>query len=255
MLTGEGADEMFGGYKRYELWRKTSLQEKLSRVIPSALLPNIKPFLGIKKIKNKDAIVYSSVYKNLKYENKCFPSLEYKSGYRNKVSNRYDDFRSRLLAVDQRVYMESLLMRQDKMSMAASVEARTPFVHYPLAKVINSIPHHIRIPGNITKPILKNFSEKYLPSDLIYRRKNGLTLPYNEWLKDRLGLGRFIETIASNDSHLGNYASNKNVLHGVVENFKKNNTYIIPSMINLINIELWLRSLDDGIRKENVFID
>ena len=65
MLTGEGADEMFGGYERYQLWKKISLQEKLSKLIPLNLMPSIQPFLGVKRLKDKNAVVYSSVYKNL----------------------------------------------------------------------------------------------------------------------------------------------------------------------------------------------
>jgi len=255
MLTGEGADEMFGGYQRYQLWKKIFMQEKLSKLIPLGLLPSTQPFLGIKKLKNKDAVVYSSVYKNLENDYKYFPDLIPRSGYRNDISSKYDDFRSRLLAVDQKTYMESLLMRQDKMSMAASVESRTPFVHYPLAKIINTIPNHVRIPGKVTKPILKKFSEKYLPHDLIYRRKNGLLLPYNDWLKDETGLGRFLDLIASNDCRLADYAADKNVLPAVVREFKNNNIGIIPSMVHLVNIELWLRSLNDGIREGDMFVN
>jgi transposase-like protein len=77
---------------------------------------------------------------------------------------------------------------------------------------------------------------------------------YN-WLKDETGLGRFLDLIASNDCRLSDYAADKNVLPTVVREFKNNNIGIIPSMVHLVNIELWLRSLNDGIREGDIFVN
>ena len=59
-----------------------------------------------------------------------------------------------MMAVDQKVYLDSLLSRQDKMAMASLLRLES-FCHLPLFKLINKMPHKLRIPGGDTKPILK----------------------------------------------------------------------------------------------------
>ncbi len=168
VLTGEGGDEFFGGYERYGRWRKLSAQERVSRFVPSALLPRrARRFLGLKRMAGKDAACYASVYLDFPVMHRWFPALVPAPGLREHVSRRFRDFRDRLLAVDQSAYLESLLVRQDKMAMAASVEARVPFVHLPLARVLNRLPRSLRVPGGVTKPILKAIGERYLPHDLL----------------------------------------------------------------------------------------
>ncbi|RLJ04179.1 MAG: asparagine synthase (glutamine-hydrolyzing) [Candidatus Aenigmatarchaeota archaeon] len=243
VLTGEGADEMFGGYERYALWNKLRLQELFSKYIPSKLIPNKPPFMGIKKFADRDAAVYASVYHDLHSLHKMFPELVPGPGAREIASRRFKPFLHRLFAVDQTAYLESLLVRQDKMSMAASVEARVPYVHLPLAKILNSIPRKIMATGKITKPVLKSVAEKYLSRELIYRRKNGLLLPYSEWLKDPEGLGRYLEYLTDPNCRLAKYGY-RGVLNEVVERFRGGREKEMPWIMNLINVEIWLRTSD-----------
>ncbi len=245
VLTGEGADEFFGGYLRFAQWRKLVSQEKAGRLLPQSLLPSCRPFLGIKRLGRRDAAEYASVYNDFNAMHDLFPGLVPKAGFRGEVSRRFRDFRDRLLAIDQSCYLESLLVRQDKMAMAASVEARVPFVHLPLAQVLNSLPHSVRVPGAQTKPLLKAVGEKYLPGDLLHRRKVGLTLPYADWLKRDDGLGRFLPDLTDGSSRLAAY-TDRNRLVGVVERFRRGETTGMPDLVRLVNVETWLRSLPSG---------
>lgn len=242
VLTGEGADEMFGGYERYKLWRKLALQEILGKLLPANLWPNIRPFIGIKRYAKRNVAAYACVYQNFLSSHQIFPDLIPKQGYRDEATGMFSNFRSRMLASDQTNYLESVLVRQDKMSMAASVEARVPFLHLPLLKLINSIPNNIRVPGDNTKPVLKKIADKYLSHDLVHRRKVGLLLPYNEWMHDSNGLGRYLELLESSDSRLAQYSDRKK-LGLALKHFRNKNYKEIPNMMNLINIELWLRSI------------
>jgi asparagine synthase (glutamine-hydrolysing) len=173
---------------------------------------------------------------------RLFPALVPGPGLRERVSSRFSDFRDRLLAVDQSAYLESLLVRQDKMAMAASVEARVPFVHLPLARVLNRLPRALRVPGGVTKPILKTIGERYLPLDLLYRRKIGLTLPYKDWLMQPDGLGRYLDDLIAPDSRLGAYTDRKQ-LSEIVAQFRNGESEGMPDLVRLINVECWLRSL------------
>jgi asparagine synthase (glutamine-hydrolysing) len=171
-----------------------------------------------------------------------FPDLILRPGAREASAARFKDFRTRMFAVDQTSHLESMLLRQDKMAMAMGVEARVPFTHWPLARVINRIPLAIRAPGGKTKPLLKDIAEPFLPHDLIHRRKNGLRLPLRDWVRDRNGLGRYLECLTAQDSKIAQFANIKRLRHAV-NAFREGRHEAFPPFEQLINIELWLRSL------------
>lgn len=242
VLTGEGADEMFGGYSRYATWRKLAWQERLGRIVPKSLMPVRPPFLGLRRMSGRDAAAYASVTHDFMPMHESFPALVPAPGAREAASRRFDDFRDRLHAVDQTNYLESLLMRQDKMAMAASVEARVPFVHLPLARIVNAIPRAITTPGTVTKPLLKKLAERYLPKDLLHRRKVGLILPVREWLGDEDGMGRYLDDLTAPDCRLAAYADRVK-LRDVVDRFRGGAKTGLPDVVRLVNVECWLRSL------------
>ena len=244
VLTGEGADEMFGGYLRYGQWRKLAWQDRVAHILPAALLPPVWPFLGVRRLAGFDAAVYASVYNDFRKMHALFPGLVPKSGAREAASARFADFRDRLFASDQIGYLELLLVRQDKMSMAASVEARVPFVHLPLDLVVNRLPRDVRAPGGVTKPLLKRIAEKYIDRSVIYRRKIGLWLPYDDWLADARGLGRYLDDLVAPDGRLRAYAKS-GALELVVERFRRGERQGLPSLWTLVNAEMWLRSLGE----------
>lgn len=245
VLTGEGADEMFGGYQRYAVWNKTAQQERLSKLLPSWLSPSIWPFLGINRLRGIDAVAYASVYHDFRALQQIFPALIPKAGARERTSARFRDFRDRMFAVDQSAYLESLLVRQDKMSMAASVEARVPFTHMPLLQVVNRLKHSDRAPGGRTKPILKKMAEKYLPHDLIHRRKIGLWLPYQEWFRDPKGAGRYIDLLRDSNSRLAAYGDRKALNRHLDQSLAGDRSAGLI-LQRLVELELWMRSVETG---------
>ncbi len=126
--------------------------------------------------------------------------------------------------------------------MAASVEARVPFVHLPLARLANRLPRRLRAPGGVTKPLLKRIAERFLDRDVIYRRKVGLLLPYDDWLADAKGLGRYLDCLTEPDARLGAYAKRATLPTRSTDS-AKGERQGLPSMWLLVNVELWLRSL------------
>ena len=243
VLTGEGADEMFGGYERYKNWRKLMWQERFSKVLPTTPLPSCWPFAGMRRLGSLDAAAYAGVYHDFRFVQRIFPDLVPVPGARESASNRFDNFLDRLFAVDQTSYLESLLVRQDKMSMAASVEARVPFVHLPVLKVVNQLPHNLRAPGGITKPLLKRIAARFLPTDLVQRRKIGLWLPYHEWFSQDGDASHLLETLVDDGSCLADYAD-RSILKSVLEAFReKGNRHAGLLLQRLVEVELWLRSI------------
>jgi asparagine synthase (glutamine-hydrolysing) len=244
VLTGEGADEMFGGYKRYGIWRRLRRRGRLARRVPKALWPYLRRYREVERFATGEPEVVAAIYHDQLTLNDLFPSLVPAPGAREAEMGRFSDFRERMLAVDQSAYLESLLMRQDRMAMAASVETRVPFTHLPLARIANRIPPDIRLPGGETKPVLKSIAEEYLPRDLIYRRKIGLNLPLSEWLADENGMGRYLDWLTAPDCRLATYAAPGRITR-VVESFRAGRREGLPSLAHLINLETWLRSLAD----------
>jgi len=254
VLTGEGADEFFGGYDRYRIWKTTAQHARFAKSVPSFLWPLLQRYKFLKRYADFDAAAMSSVYSDTNELSALFPELIPKRlpvpGARGHAANRFSDFRERLLAVDQSSYLASLLMRQDKMAMSMGVEARVPFTHYPLAKVVNALPLDQRIPGGETKPLLKQIARQWLPNEVVDRRKVGLTLPIQSWLADDAGVGRYLACLTEGNARLGQYGLGGKI-KGVVENFRddvRNNNQIaggtVALLMHLINIELWLRSLE-----------
>ncbi len=245
VLTGEGADEFFGGYFRYGEWRQTRLRELLGGLLPRPLWPKLWPFKGVRRLAGVDAAAYGGVYDDFRTLHRLFPALIPRPAARENASGRFSDFRDRLFAVDQTAYLESLLVRQDKMSMAASVEARVPYVHMPLARDLNRIPRDIRVPGGETKPVLKNIAEAYLPADLIRRRKIGLLTPIGAWLADGEGLGRYLDDLTAPDCRLAAYTERRK-LRDVVDGFRNGGRSDPAVVMRLVNLETWLRTLPSG---------
>ncbi len=243
VLTGEGADEAFGGYIRYAWWRRLAWQERLGRLLPAPAWPAMQPFLGIRRLHGLDAAVYGGVTQDFRALHTLFPDLVPPApGDREAQSRRFRDFRDRLLAVDQTAYLESLLVRQDKMSMAASVEARVPFVHMPFWRIANALPRTVRVPGGATKPVLKAFAANLLPHDLVYRRKVGLRLPYEQWLADDTMLGRYLAHLTDTDCRLAAFGEPA-ALRNAVDGFRKGDPTHRANMFVLVNTELWLRDI------------
>ncbi len=243
VLTGEGADEMFGGYQRYEIWRDLRKYRRFARAVPKPLWPWLNRYRAIRIYADHDPAVYAAVFSDYLGLSDIFPELTIKPGARETAAARFHDFRDRIYAVDQTAYLESLLLRQDKMAMAASVEARVPFTHLPLARVVNRLPHALRTPGGTTKPLLKQFAETFFSREFVHRRKIGLTLPLADWLAVPTGLGQFLELLTDANARLTSYGDRRGIA-ALVERFRNGEATVARILVHLINMELWLRSLD-----------
>jgi asparagine synthase (glutamine-hydrolysing) len=245
VLTGEGADEFFGGYQRYETWPAVARKERIARLLPRGMWPDAWPFKGIRKLAGRDAAVWSSVYHNPEDMEAVFPDLIAAPGARGRASARFDALVDRIFAVDQMSYLQCLLMRQDKVSMAASVEARVPFTHLPLARQVNRIPSRLRAPGGETKRLLKTVAEKYLPTELVRRRKIGLLLPLDKWLGNPDSLGRYVDDLRNPNSPIRSFADGA-ALDRAIADFTAGGTALTGPLFRMVNIDVWLRTLSPG---------
>ena len=99
-----------------------------------------------------------------------------------KSDGQSDSLLTRLLYLDIKTYLVELLMKQDNMSMAASIESRVPFLDHVLVEFATRIPREVQIKGLAGKTILKKAMEDLLPHEIIYRPKLGFPTPWSGWL-------------------------------------------------------------------------
>jgi asparagine synthase (glutamine-hydrolysing) len=82
--------------------------------------------------------------------------------------------------------VDNILVKVDRMSMATSLEARVPLLDYKMVEFAFSLPSHFKVRGSVTKWFFKKAMEGILPNEIIYRRKEGFSIPIKNWLKDEL---------------------------------------------------------------------
>jgi len=175
LLSGEGADEVFFGYRRY--------QKLYSGSSPTDILFSnaLSPIASVEQ-------VYTSFSRS---------AIEASDRARllQDLSSRGFDRVQQISAYDLATYLPPLLIRQDKMGMAANLENRVPFLDHELVEFGFSLPVHLKIDAKESKILLKRVAEEFLPHDLIYRKKCGFAQPLGAWLKNTTGLGRYLALV------------------------------------------------------------
>jgi asparagine synthase (glutamine-hydrolysing) len=206
-LSGEGADEVFGGYQTYQADRYASM----ARRFPAALLK-----AGLKAA---DAIPVSDEKIGLEYKIKRFlagallPDDEahfywngtFSSAEQQQLGAKHasqplgslcaalaglpssSDLVNRYLFVDQHYYLpDDILYKCDRMSMAHSLEVRPPFLDHRIVEFAAKLPASLKIKGRATKRVLRELASKKLPTEILQRPKEGLDIPAHEWLRGPL---------------------------------------------------------------------
>ncbi|MBA6336425.1 asparagine synthase (glutamine-hydrolyzing) [Colwellia sp. BRX8-7] len=212
VLSGEGADEIFGGYGR--IFRSTddfTHQDILKEKTETAALFDKK--YGQQHFSSElEHFIYNYSYTkpvlkhNLLAKNVDWQTIELALNQRfeqsfNEVAA--SDYQTKMMYTFETVHLQGLLSRVDTTTMATSVEARVPFVDHRLVEFAFSIPNKYKLKWNSAqdqtlaktklsdqssevhdtpKYILKKMGEKYLPNEVLYRKKMGFPVPLDKWL-------------------------------------------------------------------------
>jgi asparagine synthase (glutamine-hydrolysing) len=208
VLTGEGSDETLGGYTRYAWTLLNSRMDRAYRAVtPSAMRSLVRNLIQSgplsatlhRKLAHTFLVRDGSSWPSLYYDNffSAFSAAEQESlltpqalstgrdAYAASMlawERSSGDLLHRLLYADMNSYLTELLMKQDQMSMAASIESRVPFLDHELVEFTARIPAKYSIEGMAGKFILKRAVEDLLPRELIYRKKMGFPTPWDAWL-------------------------------------------------------------------------
>jgi asparagine synthase (glutamine-hydrolysing) len=211
VLTGEGSDETLAGYSRYAFTLKNLALDKIYRgVVPNVIRKCVRdlirqsPLIGA-TIRRKlghtflglDASSWSSFYFDNFFSafseaeqtklltDDALQKLPRGAAYQHVLSyweNSNGELLQRLLYTDIKTYLVELLMKQDNMSMAASIESRVPFLDHELVELATRIPRGVQLKGLAGKHILKKATEDLLPHSILYRPKLGFPTPWSGWL-------------------------------------------------------------------------
>jgi asparagine synthase (glutamine-hydrolysing) len=160
-----------------------------------------------------------------------------------------------ILSVYQQSWLvENLLMKADKMSMAASLELRVPFLDYRLVEWANRQPIGVKIgrvgSRYVTKRVLRHFAQKRLPGQIIDRPKRGFPVPVCQWLKDE-EFSRWARGHLMGQSARLKYLFGVEHMEGQVHQAAKGNLEAANKSWRLIVLETWLREFDVEVAADN----
>jgi asparagine synthase (glutamine-hydrolysing) len=271
VLTGEGSDETLAGYARYPwmLWN-TRFHHIYRHMTPKAMRSWLREqvadsaWLGAdlrRKLQHtflgRDGDILSSFYFDNFYS--AFSASDQRSLFvdadRWKAANAYrnslhwwekssGDLLSRLLYTDIKTYLVELCMKQDNMSMAASIESRVPFLDHKLVEFAASIPARYKTRGLAGKRVLKAAVSDLLPDSIIHRRKMGFPTPFSGWLAGP----QFdaVEKTLLDSRTLGRGIFRPEAVRLCLSDYRAGKVDHTDRLWRLLNFELWQRIFIDG---------
>lgn len=199
VLTGEGSDELFAGYPRYripDLARKVRgipgpMRRLVASVTGDARLNKLDRFASVSA---DEALLYNSSYLRPEVVRELGPRLEARLDFRRAKlaeGGRLEalDTIGRVSLLDEETFLVGILHRQDKMSMAASIESRVPFMDYRIVEFANRLPASHKLINGSGKALVKAFARTLLPAEIVDRRKSGFGVPLAAWFRADDGLG------------------------------------------------------------------
>lgn len=206
-LSGEGADELFGGYLTYNANRIARQLRKLPRILLSAGLSAFRHWpvsdekIGFEyKVKRLLEGTLMSPARAHVHWNGTFADEEKSALLYERLPRtldqilgelaklpKVDDDLAPFLWLDQKYYLaDDILTKSDRMSMAHSIEVRPPFLDHRIVEFAATLPAKLKIRGSKRKIVLREMMKDKLPSSVINQKKTGFDIPAHEWLRGPL---------------------------------------------------------------------
>lgn len=268
LLSGAGGDDIFTGYRRhyalglekYWDWIPSGVLRATTDLISSlnqnqALVRRISKGLSVAGLNDdrrvasyfrwNSASTLSSLYaQDFKHGVESFdaalPMLDYLKTFSSDLSSL-----SKMLLLEQRFFLaDHNLNYTDKMSMAAGVEVRVPFLDKELVEFAAKLPLKVKQRGGEGKWILKKAMEPYIPSDLLYRTKAGFGAPVRRWIN--CDLREMVGDILSPFSIRSRGIFDPSAVAKLISDTESGRIDGAYTILSLLSIEIWCRSYIDN---------
>jgi asparagine synthase (glutamine-hydrolysing) len=265
VLTGEGADELFLGYNRYRVTAWNAAAGQAYRVAPRAARDAIRDSIGrwpalLRRYAGRTFLALEPGPRALFCENfSIFPTVVQRDllgdptllTARDPHSEALRYFADapggileRMSHADLQTYLVELLMKQDQMSMAASIESRVPFLDHEFVEYVTTIPSRLKLRGWRTKAVLRAALEDVVPRPILTRRKMGFPVPVGRWLR-----GPFwsvVQEFVLGPRALGRGLFEPDALRRLAEQHRSRAAEQGDRLWLLANLEIWQRIFLDG---------
>ncbi|MDQ1910392.1 asparagine synthase (glutamine-hydrolyzing) [Paenibacillus sp. GD4] len=272
VLNGDGGDELFAGYARPMVERLASpyrslvpapIRRQLHALLEGGGKPRLRSLSAMKQViragarSARDSFIFDRALRSSRSE---LYTAEYRSqlaGYHpDQVYQAVWDRAEAKDNVDQAMYgdlmtylPDELLVKMDTMTMAHSLEARSPLLDTELAEFSARIPSPLKTKHFQTKYLLKKLSERYVPKEVLYRPKKGFNMPMSAWLRGELN-GLVRETLLSEKLNARGYF-NRAVIRRWLEEHEQGKADHGQKLWSLFILELWFLMFVDGKLKRS----
>jgi asparagine synthase (glutamine-hydrolysing) len=255
VLTGEGSDEFLGGYPKHVLERYVRAYQWFPEAVRNGLFVPLFRLLPYGFRRAKTAAVNLGLGESDERLPRWFGALTHSErrqlltaqapGNRRTREIQFDtapgnSLLRRILYFDQTSWLpDNLLERGDRMTMAASIEARMPFMDHELAEYVSGLSDDWRVRGRTTKRILREAMLRLLPAQILERPKVGFRVPVNEWF--RTSMKEYLrDHLLGSDSRTRGYYQPQMLNRYLNEHMvgRQNHEKLLWSMLNL---EIWHR--------------
>ncbi|MEO8657027.1 MAG: asparagine synthase (glutamine-hydrolyzing) [Bryobacteraceae bacterium] len=260
VLTGEGSDELFAGYARYGhyLWNQKGM-DRYRSVAPPGLRRSVREWIGTSPLlsasmrrklghtffglgESLESLYLDNFYSAFSRAGQRALSLTveaspYDSYYDYWNARRQAPALERMLYADQKTYLVELLMKQDQMSMACSIESRVPLLDHPLVEFASRVPASMKIRNGSGKYIFKRAVEDLLPRGIVHRTKMGFPTPVRDWLRGAQAQPLYDAMLASG-SFLREYLDT-GAMATLVKDHQEGRHDCTDRLWRLLNLQLW----------------
>ena len=253
VLTGEGSDELFAGYPRYNIIAIASLMNRFPKPMTRSLGELLKVTGDHRLTKLSDNFNRTPLELTLRnsqfvpeYVARPLISSDIlRDGFRERSAlfqkaTAFADRSplSRMLYFDQKTYLVSLLNRMDKMSMAWGLEARVPFLDHRLVNFSHQVPARHKMRWFQNKRLLKKLALRYLPPAIVHRHKSGFGVPISQWFRNERFLGRYLDLLLERGfQNLGYFKSD--VVEKIVSEHRARKQDYGNALWALTNFAIW----------------
>ena len=268
LLSGAGGDDLFTGYRRHyaiqfeRYWSWLPYQVRLALEKMSHRLNTEQPFQRrIKKIFNGAGLDSNERLINyFRWTSDSLLQSLYSKEFSELLGNGdssapMKDFIAPLssntsqldlmLSLEQRFFLaDHNLNYTDKMSMAASVEVRVPFLDLDLVDFVSRIPNRYKQYGREGKWVLKKAMQPYLPKSVIYRPKSGFGVPLRRWMKE--DLRELLGDLLSVDSLNKRGLFSPKAVQGLIQDNDNGKIDASYTLLSILCIEIWCRAYIDN---------